>query len=246
MTDTQKIALVTGAARGIGREIALELAKKGIDIAVADIHFPDDISTKNDIIALGRKAIEVKVDVSKPESVKEAVEKINEELGMISILINNAGITRDNIMLRMTDEEWYSVININLNGAFNCIKAIVRQMTKNRWGRIVNVTSVVGQRGNAGQANYAASKAGLIGLTKALAIEFASRGVTVNAVAPGFIDTEMTNVLPDKVKEMLLEQVPSKTLGAPADVAKSVAFLVSDDAAYISGHVLAVNGGMYM
>ncbi len=246
MNDVRKVALVTGAARGIGREIALELAANGIDIAIGDVHFPEDISTLEDIKKMGRKAVEVKLDVSDSASVKEAVEKVNAELGPVTILINNAGITRDNLFLRMSDDEWNAVVNVNLTGAYNCTKAVIRQMTKTKWGRIVNISSVVGQRGNAGQANYASAKAGMIGLTKALAIELASRNITVNAVAPGFIDTDMTRNLSDKVKELLLEQVPLKKLGTPADIAKGVRFLVSDDASYITGQVLAINGGMYM
>jgi 3-oxoacyl-[acyl-carrier protein] reductase len=246
MNEERKVALVTGAARGIGREIALELAADGIDIAIGDVHFPEDISTLKDIKKMGRKAVEVKLDVSVSASVKEAVEKVNAELGPVTILINNAGITRDNLFLRMSDDEWNAVINVNLTGAYNCIKAVIRQMTKNKWGRIVNISSVVGQSGNAGQANYASAKAGMIGLTKALAIELASRNITVNAVAPGFIDTDMTRDLSDKVKELLLEQVPLKKLGTPADIAKGVRFLVSGDASYITGQVLAINGGMYM
>jgi len=246
MNEERKVALVTGAARGIGREIALELAADGIDIAIGDVHFPEDISTLEDIKKMGREVVEVKLDVSDSASVKEALEKVNAELGPVTILINNAGITRDNLFLRMSDDEWNAVINVNLTGAYNCIKAVIRQMTKTKWGRIVNISSVVGQRGNVGQANYASAKAGMIGLTKALAIELASRNITVNAVAPGFIDTDMTRDLSDKVKELLLEQVPLKKLGTSADIAKGVRFLVSDDASYITGHVLAINGGMYM
>lgn len=245
MEEIKKVALVTGAGRGIGREIALALASLGCDIAVADITFPDDSATLKGITSMGRKGMEVKLDVSKPESVETAVEAIEKELGPVNILINNAGITRDNLILRMSNEEWESVLNINLNGAFNCTKSVVKNMTKARWGRIVNITSVVGQRGNAGQANYASSKAGLIGLTKSLALELASRNITVNAVAPGFIDTDMTKVLSEKVRELLLEAVPMKRLGTVNDIANAVKFLVSDDASYITGQVLAVNGGMY-
>jgi 3-oxoacyl-[acyl-carrier protein] reductase len=231
MEEIKKVALVTGAGRGIGRAIALALASSGCEI--------------KSIQAMKRNGLEVKLDVSKIESVEAALETVEKELGPVNILINNAGITRDNLILRMSSEEWESVININLNGAFNCVKSVVKNMTKAKWGRIVNITSVVGQRGNAGQANYSSAKAGLIGLTKSLAIELASRNITVNAVAPGFIDTDMTRVLSEKVKEMLLEAVPMKRLGTVQDIANAVKFLVSDDAAYITGHVIAVNGGMY-
>jgi 3-oxoacyl-[acyl-carrier protein] reductase len=245
MEEIKKVALVTGAGRGIGRAIALALASSGCEIAVADLSFPDESATLKSIQAMKRNGLEVKLDVSKIESVEAALETVEKELGPVNILINNAGITRDNLILRMSSEEWESVININLNGAFNCVKSVVKNMTKAKWGRIVNITSVVGQRGNAGQANYSSAKAGLIGLTKSLAIELASRNITVNAVAPGFIDTDMTRVLSEKVKEMLLEAVPMKRLGTVQDIANAVKFLVSDDAAYITGHVIAVNGGMY-
>jgi 3-oxoacyl-[acyl-carrier protein] reductase len=247
MNEIKKIALVTGAGRGIGKEIALELARAGIDIAVMDVYFPEDEeSAKAEIKAIGGKAMEVKADVSDYDSVAEAVEKINKELGPINILVNNAGVTRDNLILRMSKEEWDTVININLTGAFNCTKAVIKQMTKCKWGRIVNISSVVGQSGNAGQVNYSSSKAGLIGFTKSLAVELATRNITVNAITPGFIDTDMTRNLSEKVREILLEKIPMKKLGTPRDIAKAIGFFVSDDSSYITGHVLAINGGMYM
>jgi 3-oxoacyl-[acyl-carrier protein] reductase len=246
MEEVKKVALVTGAGRGIGREIALALASKGIDIAIADIGFADDSATLKAVKKMNCNAVEARMDVADPKSVESALETIEKELGPVNILINNAGITRDNLILRMSNDEWESVIKINLNGAFNCVKYVVKNMTKAKWGRIVNITSVVGQRGNAGQANYASSKAGLIGLTKSLAIELASRNITVNAVAPGFIDTDMTRILSEKVREMLLEVVPMKRLGTVKDIADAVKFLVSDEASYITGQVIAVNGGMYM
>jgi 3-oxoacyl-[acyl-carrier protein] reductase len=218
----------------------------GIDVAVADVSFPETPSTAKDIIALGRKSIEVNINVKDLASVEKGVELIEKELGPVNILINNAGVTRDNLMLRMSSEEWETVIGINLTGAFNCTKAVLKGMTKCRWGRIVNISSVVGQSGNAGQVNYSSSKAGLIGFTKSLAAEIASRNITVNAVAPGFIDTDMTKNLPEKVRELLMEKVPLKRLGTVNDIAKAVRFLVSDDSSYITGHTISVNGGMYM
>jgi len=241
-----KVAIVTGAAQGIGRAIAEILAQAGADIAVADL----DPARSNDTIAaveqLGRKALNVKVNVADVADTKAMVDQVLKEWGKIDILVNNAGITRDGLLLRMKEEDWNLVLQVNLNGTFNCIKAVLLSMTKQRYGRIVNIASIVGVMGNVGQANYAASKAAVIGLTKTVAREYASRSITVNAVAPGFIDTAMTQGLSMEVKDMLQKQIPLGRLGTAADIGAAVRFLVSDEAAYITGHVLHVNGGMLM
>lgn len=241
-----KIAIVTGAAQGIGRAIAETLAEAGADIVVADL----DPSRSKDTVAaiekLGRKALNVKVNVADSNDTKAMAEQVVKEWGKIDILVNNAGITRDGLLLRMKDEDWNLVLQVNLNGTFNCTKAVLQPMTKQRYGRIVNIASIVGAMGNAGQANYAASKAAVIGFSKTVAREYASRNVTVNAVAPGFIDTAMTQNLSADVKETLQKQIPLGRLGTPADIANAVRFLVSEEAAYITGHVLHVNGGMLM
>jgi 3-oxoacyl-[acyl-carrier protein] reductase len=241
-----RVAIVTGAAQGIGRAIAESLAQAGADIVVADL----DLDRSKDTIAvveqLGRKALNIKVNVADAHDTKAMVDQVLKERGKVDILVNNAGITRDGLLLRMKEEDWSLVLQVNLNGTFNCIKAVLLPMTKQRYGRIVNIASIVGVMGNVGQANYAASKAAVIGLTKTVAREYASRSVTVNAVAPGFIDTAMTQGLSTEVKESLQKQIPLGRLGTPADIAAAVRFLVSDDAAYITGHVLHVNGGMLM
>jgi 3-oxoacyl-[acyl-carrier protein] reductase len=224
-----KVGLVTGGAQGIGRAVALMLARNGADVALSDINGELARSTAGDIEKLGRRALAIEAN-----------------LGHIDILINNAGITRDGLVLRMSEEDWNLVLDVNLKGAFNCTRAAVRHMAKQRSGRIVNIASVVGLMGNAGQANYAASKAGLIGFTKAVAREFASRGITVNAVAPGYIDTPMTQALPEKAKEELKKLIPLDRLGTPEDVANAVFFLVAGGSDYVTGHVLHVNGGLYM
>jgi len=241
-----RVALVTGAAQGIGRAIALALAEVGADIAGGDVNLEGMEKTAKEIEALGRKALAVKLDVSDPASVKEAVGKILEAWGKIDILVNNAGITKDNLIMRMKREDWDRVLSINLNGAFHCIQAVVPGMVKQRYGRIINIASVVAQAGNAGQANYISSKAGLIGLTKAVASEVGSRTVTVNAVAPGFIATAMTENLPDAVKQRMMSLIPLGRMGTDRDIASAVRFLASEEAGYITGHVLNVNGGMYM
>ncbi|MDO4322879.1 MAG: 3-oxoacyl-[acyl-carrier-protein] reductase [Lachnospiraceae bacterium] len=240
-----KIALVTGGSRGIGRTTALTLAGYGADIAVNYSGSREKAEqTAEEIRRLGRRAIAVQADVSKQEECVRMFREISETLGVVDILINNAGITRDNLAVRMTEEEFDQVIDTNLKGAFFCMKLAGAAMMKKRYGRIINLSSISGIRGNAGQMNYCAAKAGIIGMTKCLAKELASRGVTVNAVAPGYIDTDMTAVLPDKVKEAVLAQIPLKRMGRPEDIAEAAAFLASDRAAYITGQVIQVDGGM--
>ncbi len=241
-----KVALVTGAAQGIGKAIALLLARNGADIVVSDVNLEKAEETAKEIQTLGRKAIAIKVDVAHLDQVERVVETIMQQFGQIDILVNNAGIARDKLILRMTEEEWDAVININLKGTFNCTKAVVRHMSKQRHGKIVSIASVVGEMGNAGQGNYAASKAGIIGFTKTIAREFAGRGINVNAIAPGYIETPMTDVLPEKVKGELKRLIPMERLGKPEDVAEAVLFLVSEASSYITGQVLNVNGGIYM
>jgi 3-oxoacyl-[acyl-carrier protein] reductase len=241
-----RVAIVTGAAQGIGRAIAETLAEAGADVVVADL---DPTRSKETVAAVektGRKALNLKVNVADADDAKAMAEQVLKAWGKIDILVNNAGITRDGLILRMKEEDWNLVLQVNLNGTFHCTKAVLQPMTKQRYGRIVNIASIVGAMGNVGQANYAASKAAVIGFTKTVAREYASRNVTVNAVAPGFIDTAMTQGLSAEVKETLQKQIPLARLGTPVDIANAVRFLVSDDAAYITGHVLHVNGGMLM
>jgi 3-oxoacyl-[acyl-carrier protein] reductase len=241
-----RVAIVTGAAQGIGQAIAESLAQAGADIAVVDLDPSRSQETVRVVEEQGRRALNLKVNVAEVGETKTMVEQVLKAWGKIDILVNNAGITRDGLLLRMKEEDWNLVLQVNLNGTFNCTKAVLQPMTKQRYGRIVNIASIVGVMGNAGQANYAASKAAVIGFTKTVGREYASRNVTVNAVAPGFIDTAMTHELPDDVRETLRKQIPLGRLGTPADVAAAVRFLVSEDAAYITGHVLHVNGGMLM
>lgn len=241
-----KVAVVTGAAQGIGRAIAEALAEDGADIVVADLDPGRSQETVTAIQKLGRRALTVKVNVAEWNDVKAMAEQVIREWGKIDILVNNAGITRDGLLMRMKEEDWNLVLQVNLNGTFHCTKAVLLPMTKQRYGRIVNIASIVGVMGNAGQANYAASKAAVIGFTKTVAREYASRAVTVNAVAPGFIDTAMTQGLSAEVKDSLQKQIPLGRLGQPSDIAAAVRFLASDEAAYITGHVLHVNGGMLM
>lgn len=241
-----KTAFITGASRGIGRACALELAKAGCRIALAARNREKLEAVAEEVRALGRDAYVVEIDLGSAASIKEAFAKTVSEFGPIDILINNGGITRDGLALRMKPEDWTAVIETNLTGSFLCIQQVLQGMMRARWGRIVNISSVVGESGNAGQANYVASKAGLIGLTKTIAQEMASRNITVNAVAPGYIETDMTDVLTKEQKDAMLTRIPLKRAGTGADVAGAVRFLASDDAAYITGHVLDVNGGMYM
>lgn len=241
-----KTAIVTGGSRGIGKAVALALAKAGADIAVADVNLEAAEEAANEIRALGRKALAVKANVADSADAKKMVETAVKEFGKVDILVNNAGITRDTLLMRMKEEDWDAVLNVNLKGVYNCTKAVVSGMMKRRYGRIVNIASVVGITGNAGQANYASAKAGMIGFTKSIAKEVASRGITVNAVAPGFIQTQMTDVLPEDVKAKLMEQIPIGRLGQPEDIANAVLFLASDSASYITGQTISVNGGMVM
>jgi len=241
-----KIALITGAAQGIGRAVALLLARNGADIVVSDINLEKAQETAKEIEVIGRRAMAIKVNVVNLEEVERMVQAILEGFKQIDILVNNAGIARDKLILRMTEEDWEAVINVNLKGTFNCTKAVIRYMSKQKSGKIVNIASVVGEMGNAGQANYSASKAGVIGFTKTIAREFALRGINVNAIAPGYIETPMTEALPEKVKEELKRMIPMERLGRPEDVAEGVLFLVSEASSYITGQVLNVNGGIYM
>jgi 3-oxoacyl-[acyl-carrier protein] reductase len=241
-----RVALVTGAAQGIGRAIALALAEVGADVAGGDVKPVQLQEVAKEIEALGRKALALPLDVAGPEAVQGAVDKTLEVFGKIDILVNNAGITKDNLLMRMKPEDWDLVLRVNLTGAFLCTRAVLPGMVKQRYGRIINIASVVAQLGNPGQANYIASKAGIIGLTKAVASEVASRNITVNAIAPGFIATAMTENLPEPVRQRILSLIPLGRMGSDRDVACGVRFLASEEAGYITGHVLNINGGMYM
>jgi 3-oxoacyl-[acyl-carrier protein] reductase len=240
-----RVAFVTGASRGIGRAIALKLCRDHF-IVVASPEIENNESVAGEIRAAGGEAVTLNLDVTSAESIKEGFAQILSEKGRVDVLVNNAGIARDGLAVRMKLADWDLVLKLNLQGAFLAAQQAMPGMMRNRWGRIVNMASVVGQAGSAGQANYAASKAGLIGLTKALAQELGSRGITVNAVAPGYIDTDMTRGLPEELKQKMLAGVPLGRMGQPDDIANAVKFLASDEASYITGHVLAVNGGMYM
>ena len=240
-----RVALVTGASRGIGRAIALRLASGGATV-IAAARGDHAAAVAADIVAAGGAADGVTMDVTDEASISSVVADVLARHGRVDILVNNAGITRDQLMLRMKREDWDAVISANLTGAFTCVQAVLKSMVRARYGRIVTITSVVGEAGNAGQANYAASKAGLIGFTKAMALEVASRGITVNAVAPGLIDTDMTRAISEGAHDEWAKKIPLQRLGTPEDIAAAVRFLASDEAAYITGHVLAVNGGMHM
>ena len=243
---TQKrVALVTGAGQGIGKAIALGIARRGTDVAVTDVNPAGVEEVAGEIREMGMNAWALTGDVSNFDDAGGMVKRVKDEAGRLDILVNNAGITRDGLLMRMKEDDWDKVLAVNLKGAFNFCRAAVPVMMKQRWGRIVNMSSVVGAMGNAGQVNYASSKAGLLGLTKALAREVAARGVTVNAVAPGFIDTAMTEALSEKVRTALLAQIPAGRLGSVDDIVAAVLFLASEDAGYVTGQVLHVNGGMY-
>ena len=241
-----RVALVTGSGQGIGKIIALTLAEAGADVALTNRRCEKLDLVVKEIEAMGRKAIKFCVDVSDGEAVKKMVDEIHAAWGRIEILVNNAGITRDSLIMRMKPEDWDAVLQTNLNGAYHCIRAVLPGMVKQRYGRIINISSVVAQAGNSGQANYIASKAGLIGLTKAVAAEVARRNITVNAVAPGYITTPMTANLPAEVHERMLSLIPVGRMGTECEVAHGVRFLASQEASYITGHVLNINGGMYM
>ena len=246
MVLKEKVAIITGSSRGIGKEIALELARNGANIVISDINLDEAQKTALEIQVLGSKAIAVKANVAISGDVEEMISIVLKEFGRIDILVNNAGITRDTLLMRMKEEDWDAVIDVNLKGSFNCIKSVSKPMMKQRYGKIINISSVVGLMGNAGQINYSASKAGLLGMTKTAARELATRNITVNAVAPGYIETEMTKALPDEVKQKFMENIPLQKLGSTSDIAKAVLFLASPSADYITGQTINVNGGLYM
>lgn len=247
MNFENKTAVITGGSRGIGLAIAKKLASNGANIAILYVGDESEgINAKNALLEYGTKVEQYFCDVSDFEASKEVIDKVIEEFGGIDFLINNAGITRDKLVLNMDEKDFDAVINVNLKGTFNMIKHTYKHFMKKRFGRIISTSSIVGLIGNAGQANYSASKAGIIGITKSVAKELAGRGVTVNAVAPGYIGTDMTNALSDKVKDTMKAQIPSKRIGTPEDVANVVAFLCSDDAAYVTGEVIRVDGGLAM
>ncbi len=247
VVENRRLALVTGAGRGIGRAVALGLGKRGFNIAV---NYNTSAAAAEELCrelsALGVEARAFRADVSNAESVAALFRAIEDSMGTVQVLVNNAGITRDNLLMRMKADEWNDVIAANLNSAFYCTKEAIRGMMKARWGRIVCIASIVGLIGNAGQANYSATKAGIIGFAKSVAREYAAKGVTVNVVAPGFIETDMTSVLKENVRSAMLEQIPAGRMGSPEDVAGAVAFFASDESEYLTGQVLAVDGGMTM
>jgi len=246
MDFKDQVVLVTGGARGIGRAIALEFAKAGASVVIADINEEEAKKAALTIEALARSTLSLRLDVTDYANVEEAVNKILDKFSKVDILVNNAGITKDNLLLRMSQADWDAVLNVNLKGAFNCIRAVSRPMLKQRRGKIVNIASIIGIIGNPGQANYSASKAGLIALTKTAAKELASRNINVNAVAPGFIQTEMTDRLPEEVKQKMKEAIPLDRFGTPGDVAAACLFLASGEADYVTGQTIVVDGGMVM
>ena len=241
-----KVALITGAAQGIGREIALAFAREGVDIAVADVNLEKACQTAKEIEALGRKTMVLELDVTDYTKVEEGLNKILDKLGKVDILVNNAGITKDGLLLRMSEADWDAVLEVNLKGTFNCTKAVSRVMIKQRSGRIINIASIIGIIGNPGQANYSASKAGIIALTKTTAKELASRNINANAVAPGFIQTDMTAKLPEEVRQKMLAAIPLNRFGSAADVAGICLFLASEESSYVTGQTIVVDGGMVM
>ncbi len=241
-----KVAFITGAGQGIGKAIALRFSEEGIKVIVADINNSTCQAVADEINSSGGEALAIQLDVSDLESFTLAIKEGFEHFGSVDILVNNAGIVRDKLILRMTEDDWDIVQKVNLKGCFNGIKAVIPLMMKKRFGRIINIASVVALSGNPGQANYVASKAGIIGLTKSVAKELASRNITVNAVAPGYIGTDITAELSDKIKENLIQQIPLKKIGSPEDIAGAVLFLASEDASYITGQTISVNGGLYM
>jgi len=241
-----KVALVTGAGRGIGRAVAEKLASEGADLALCDVKVEWLAETEAAVKGMGRKAVSVAADVSKAAEVDAAVEAVQAACGRIDILVNNAGITRDGYLARMSEEDWDAVLDINLKGTFLMSKAVAKLMMKQKSGNIINIASIIGLIGNAGQCNYAASKAGAIALTKSTAKELASRNIRANAIAPGFIETKMTEALPEEIRKKMLDAIPMRRFGLPADIAHAVLFLASDASAYLTGQVLSVNGGMVM
>ena len=246
MAPNGKVAIVTGAAQGIGKTIALLFAAKRASLVLCDINLEAAEKTAREIEDKGGKCLALKSDVSNFRDAEKIIKQAVEHFGSLDILINNAGITRDNVLLRMKEEQWDQVMAVNLKGTFNFTRAAIKVMMRKKRGKIINIASITGMMGNAGQANYSASKAGVIGFTKAIAREYADRGITVNAVAPGFIATAMTDAIPEREREELIKQIPMKKLGTPEDVANAVYFLASDEARYITGHVIGVNGGLYM
>ncbi len=241
-----KVSLITGGGRGIGREMGIRFAREGSEVVIWDVALEEALVVGSEIEKLGRSGLVMKVDVSKYGEVSQKMDEVLDAMGRVDVLVNNAGVTRDGLILRMSEEDWDLVMDVNLKGAFNCTKAVSRSMVKNRWGRIINIASVIGIVGNRGQSNYAASKAGLIGLTKSAAKELASRGITVNAIAPGLIETGMTEELPEKVRDDYVNGIPLGRIGSPQDVANLALFLASDEGSYITGQVVNVDGGMVM